>query len=182
MCFSMEQNYIDIHNLSVSSELKEYCLSQTDYYQGFSRYGTLWSVWECNLVSTNVFDELRSIFNPLPDNLLLSKTHKEGLPRHFDINKWSVLNIPISGNFVESPIVFINDNDDIVDSSNYSNGNRPILFNARNLHAVLPSLNVRLVLSVCWKIEYEKILGKYLSNQLISNFSGHYFSSTKLQT
>lgn len=173
----MSNNFVIVDKFKTTKKLVDICKAQTNFQQGHSKYGTLWTVWECPLMGSPIWDEVKELFSVEPSNVMLSKTGREGLPRHFDINKWSVLNIPISGNFVESPLVFVDDMDNIIESSTYCNGTTPVLFDARSLHAVLPSNLERLVLSICWKKPYEFIKAKYLNDELLKNYSGEFFSA-----
>lgn len=183
MCIpgSTNNNYINIFNLMLTEVGRDFFKSQTSFIQGQSVYGVKWPVWECPLKESLAWREILDNSIHPPYNLLLSKSSKDGLPRHFDIKKWSIINFPITGNYNEGPMVFVDDLDNIIEKTDYSKGKFPILFNARNLHAVLPFKEDRVVLSICWLESYDIILEKYHKNQLFKEFKGTYFSYTHLK-
>lgn len=178
---STKINYIDLDNFYLTEKGIEFFKSRTNFQRGYSHYGVKWPVMECPLRDSEPWQELVTHSIHKPYNLLLSSSSKEGLPRHFDIKKWSIINFPLTGNYTESPMIFVDDDDQIIDQTDYNKGKSPILFNARNLHAVLPFTEDRVIVSICWVDAYDILLQKYYANQLFQEFTGEYFSYKHLK-
>lgn len=122
----------------------EYGLASKEWRIGYDANGFQWNVEELP-IPYEKFPVLQEIFEALNlefkrKSFYLSRVLPGGLQNHMDHRKWGNLALPISGPFHQSPLLFLDAFNNIVEKTEFtinSDGTyHPIVFNTRMIHAV----------------------------------------------
>lgn len=117
---------------------------QVSWQKAIDKNGNMWNLEECKLIKEE-YSILREIEEGLQcefkkASFFLSKILPGGLVNHIDHRKWCNLLFPISGPFEESPLLFVDQFNNIVEKYEFKKNDYgqfdPIIFNTRMMHYV----------------------------------------------
>ena len=132
------------------------------YTRGSDKAGILWPVDEARVPDCDWAYALEEFTNSKINRMFFSKVHYGGLPIHRDHNRLCALNFPVTGDFLNSNNLFVDDFDELVEEYN---GNEVTLMNTRQFHGVQNKTeHPRIVLSVSFYEPYKIIKNKKFKN------------------
>ncbi len=156
-------------------------------------YGTART--ECtSFPRTEWFHELYNLFNIKINfgDVLFTRTPPPGIPPHVDRNRPVALNIPVTGNFKDSPILWFENFDKETEVTRFYHSeispitNKPtaLLFNPQKIHGVINESDFeRCLLTIWWRnISYQDFLKGWLDGSIIDwkvNASNKYIKVRK---
>lgn len=126
------------------AEILEYGQTSSQWTSGYDKNGFQWNVEELPIpyerfpILAEIFDNLQLEFKR--KSFYLSKVLPGGLQNHIDHRKWGNLALPIVGPFENSPLLFLDAFNNIVEKVHFQTNNdgtfHPVAFNTRMIHAV----------------------------------------------
>ena len=150
--------YVKSHSIYYDHKYLKNLVDRVDpggWVHGASVNGLHWPIYEnknlpiddpffTDLVSQLNLNFSASTRNPKPW-IVLSKLGAGGLNAHFDHRRWGGILIPISGDYANSPMLFVDEMSHVIEkvliepSKIHEGCFTPIFFNSRVLHAVTQS-------------------------------------------